>query len=77
LAGSILKLGDAVKNVVSWGVAKEKAIEMGSYTPSKSVGIDSKCGSIAPQHAADFIVLSENCALQETYLNGNLVYKAT
>jgi N-acetylglucosamine-6-phosphate deacetylase len=77
LAGSILKLSDAVKNVVSWGIAKKKAIKMGSYTPSKSVGIESKCGSIVSQHSADFIVLSKDFSLQETYLDGNLVYKAT
>ena len=47
LAGSILQLKDAVKNVVNWGIAsKAQAISMASLTAAISVGIDDRCGQI-------------------------------
>lgn len=71
LAGSILQLKDAVKNVVDWGIATpEEAIYMASTAPAKSIGMDGECGKIAEGHAADFIVLNSNLDLMATYLDG-------
>ncbi|CCI84536.1 n-acetylglucosamine-6-P deacetylase [Lactobacillus pasteurii DSM 23907 = CRBIP 24.76] len=78
LAGSILQLKDAVKNVVDWTiVTPEKAIMMASYVPAKSVNILASCGSIKPDKDADFIVLNPDMTLVETYLNGESRYQAT
>ena len=77
LAGSILQLNTAVKNVVDWNAATpEEAIMMASYVPAKSANVLDKCGSIAPDKAADFIVLNPDMTLSETYLNGKSRYKA-
>lgn len=77
LAGSILQLDVAVKNVVDWNAATpEEAIMMGSYVPAKSANILDKCGSIAPDKPADFIVLNPDMTLSETYLNGESRYQA-
>lgn len=74
LAGSILLLKDAVKNVVKWGIANEfDAIQMASLTPAKSVGIDDKCGIIAAGRCADLNILDENLELVATYINGEIV----
>jgi N-acetylglucosamine-6-phosphate deacetylase len=71
LAGSILKLNDAVKNVVDWNNnTPEEAVMMASYVPAKSCKVDDKCGSILPGRAADFIVLAPDMTLTETYLDG-------
>lgn len=78
LAGSILELKDAVKNVVKWEVASpEEAIRMASLAPAKSVGIEGVCGQIAPGFEADFIVLNEDLELLATYLDGEVRYEAT
>lgn len=75
LAGSILRLYEAVKNVVDWNLATpEEAIKMASYVPAESVGLENVCGSIAPDFAADFIVLDSQLDLLETYLNGSLAF---
>lgn len=77
LAGSILELKDAVKNIVKWGVATPaEALRMASLAPAKSVGISDVCGQIAPGFEADFIVLNDEMALEATYLNGELRYQA-
>ena len=71
LAGSILKLKEAIKNVVDWGIATpEQAVMMASYVPAVSCKIDDKCGIIAEGRAADFIVLETNMDLVATYLDG-------
>ncbi|MGX7205841.1 N-acetylglucosamine-6-phosphate deacetylase [Enterococcus pingfangensis] len=77
LAGSILKLKEAIKNVVEWDIATpEQAIMMASYVPAVSCKIDDKCGSIAEGRAADFIVLEPNMDLVATYLDGVERYHA-
>lgn len=76
LAGSILQLKDAVKNVVDWGIATpEEAIYMASIAPAKSIGMDGECGKIAEGYAADFIVLNPDLALIATYLDGVCRYQ--
>lgn len=76
LAGSVLELITAVQNIVEWGIATpEEAIKMASLVPAQSVGIDDVCGQIKNGYAADFIVLDEKLQLEETYLNGTVVYQ--
>ena len=76
LAGSILKLKDAVKNVVDWQIADAfEAIQMASLIPAKSVGIDNVCGKLKVGFDADFIVLDEDLDLKATYLNGEKVFE--
>ncbi|MBS4192076.1 N-acetylglucosamine-6-phosphate deacetylase [Bacillus sp. FJAT-49705] len=76
LAGSILQLKDAVKNVVDWGIATpEEAIYMASTAPARSIGMDGECGKIAEGYAADFIVLNPDLDLIATYLDGVCRYQ--
>jgi N-acetylglucosamine-6-phosphate deacetylase len=77
LAGSILQLKDAVKNVVEWGIATPaEAIYMASTAPAKSVQVDDECGKIAVGHSADFIVLNPALDLTATYVDGVCRYQA-
>ena len=75
LAGSILKLKDAIKNVVDWEIADVfEAIQMASLIPAKSVGIDDVCGKLKVGYDADFIILNEDLELEATYINGKRAY---
>ncbi|MDR1521604.1 MAG: N-acetylglucosamine-6-phosphate deacetylase [Streptococcaceae bacterium] len=77
LAGSALKLKDAVKNVIDWGIATHKdAVMMASLIPAISCKINDCCGSIRLGQAADFVVLNPDMTLLATYLNGKLRYKS-
>lgn len=76
LAGSILKLKEAVKNVVEWGIATpEEAIMMATFVPATSCKMEDVCGSITRGRAADFIVLSDSLDLEATYLDGVCRYQ--
>lgn len=71
LAGSILQLIEAVKNLVSWELTDlATAIRMASLNPAKSVGLDHVCGKIASGYVADFIVINEAGELKATFLDG-------
>lgn len=77
LAGSILTLDQAVRNVVRWGVATPfEALRMASQTPAESVGIEDVCGSIQVERAADLTVFdADTLDLLTTYIDGNIVFK--
>ena len=75
LAGSILKLKDAVKNVVDWQIADAfEAIQMASLIPAKSVGIDNVCGKLQVGYDADFIVLDDDLDLKATFIDGEKLF---
>lgn len=75
LAGSILKLKEAVQNVVNWDIVDVfEAVQMASLVPAKSVGIDNVCGKIKQGYDADFILLDYDLNLKATYLNGEKKY---
>lgn len=77
LAGSVLELKVALKNVSDWGIASaEQAIRMASYIPAVSAGIADRCGTITAGHDADFIALTPDLHLEATYLDGVCRYKA-
>jgi len=76
LAGSILLLKDAVKNVVDWNIATPaEAIKMASLNAAKSLKLDEVCGQIKSGLEADFIVLDEKLELVATYLDGEKRYE--
>ncbi len=76
LAGSILAMNTAVRNMVEWGITDHaQAIRMASYVPAMSVGIADRCGGIIAGHAADFIALSPDMDVLETWIDGESVYR--
>lgn len=76
LAGSILKLKDAVKNVVDWGIASPfEAIQMASQVPAISVGIEDVAGIIDRGRFADITVIDEDLDIVATYVDGDLKYE--
>lgn len=77
LAGSVLNLNQAVKNIVDWGVATPaEAIKMASEVPANSVGLGDQYGQIAAGRDADFVVMNKDFDVKATYINGEKVYDA-
>lgn len=77
LAGSVLTMNNAIKNVIDWNIASlEEAIKMASYVPALSCNINDVCGSIDQGIDADFIVIDSNLNVYETYINGICKYNA-
>jgi len=76
LAGSVLTMDKAVKNMVNKvGIQLPKAIQMASFNPAKSIGIDDKKGSLGPGKDADIVILNKNLEAELTMVAGKIVYR--
>jgi len=70
LAGSVLTMERAVKNVYQLGYGLTDVIKMATLTPAKIAGIDREVGSIEVGKDADLIVLNDNLDVCATLLKG-------
>ncbi len=75
LAGSALRLADAVRNAVGWGVPLEEAARMASTTPARVLGRPD-LGVIEPGALADLVVLGPDLAVRHTVVGGDVVHSA-
>lgn len=76
LAGSILKMGHAVKNIMAFtGCGLEDAIKMAAINPARQLGVYGRKGSIAAGKDADIVILDENLDVFMTICRGNIAYK--
>lgn len=76
LAGSVLTMDKAVKNMVTKvGIPLPKAIQMASYNPAKCLGIDDKKGSLELYKDADIVILNKNLETELTMVAGKVVYR--
>ena len=77
LAGSVLKMNEAVKNLVEKvGVKFTDAIDYATKNPAKNLGVYEEMGSIKVGKKANFTVLDKNTyEVLLTVRNGNIIYK--
>ncbi len=75
LAGSVLTLDQAVRNVVAWtGTSAGEACAMASQVPARLLGLRSK-GRLAVGFDADLVLLDEALRVQATFREGGCVYQ--
>ncbi|WP_409254252.1 N-acetylglucosamine-6-phosphate deacetylase [Bacillus sp. SCS-153A] len=76
LAGSILKMGAAVKNMMDFtGCSLEDVVEMASVNPAKQINLYRRKGSLSKGKDADIVLLDENLDVVMTFCRGKLAYK--
>ncbi len=76
LAGSIISPLMGVRNLLqATDVSLEHALKMGTCNPAKAIG-DTSIGSIQVGKKADFVLLSQDLQLLQTYIRGKLEYSA-
>lgn len=74
LAGSILRLDEAVRNMVAYsGCPPAEAVRMASTTPAELLQMDRETGHLRPGYRADLILLDEGLNILETYIGGRRV----
>lgn len=77
LAGSVLKMNVAIKNLVEKvGVSLTEAVDFASANPAKNLGLYDERGSIEVGKRADFAVMDKDFNILCTVVGGKLVYKA-
>lgn len=76
LAGSILKMNDAIKNLVlKCDVPFTDAIDYATINPAKNLKLDDEIGSIAVGKSADFTVLTGEFEVMLTVRRGNVIFQ--
>lgn len=71
LAGSILRMDMAVRNMVDYcGCTPAQAIRMASTTPAEVLGIDHETAHLRPGYRADFVLLDDHLNILKTYIGG-------
>lgn len=75
LAGSILHMGDAIRNMMAFtSCSLEDIVIMSSKNPAKQLGVYDRKGSITVGKEADLVVLNENYEVIMTFCRGNLAF---
>lgn len=75
LAGSILKMNDAIKNLVlKCDVPFTDAVDFATVNPAKNLGVYDKMGSIEIGKQANFTVLDGEFKVLLTLRNGKVIY---
>jgi len=74
LAGSVLTLNMAVKNLIQWSdLSVNQAINMASLNPARVLGLDNKLGSIQNGKLANLVVLDREFRVLDTIIKGKSV----
>jgi N-acetylglucosamine-6-phosphate deacetylase len=77
LAGSVLTLNTALKNIItSTDTSLPYAIEMLTMNPAKLLNIDSQKGSIDTDKDADFTIFDDNFNIHFTIAGGKIIYRS-
>ncbi|WP_455662005.1 N-acetylglucosamine-6-phosphate deacetylase [Pradoshia sp.] len=76
LAGSILKMNDALKNMVAFtGCSLRDAVQMAAVNPAKQLNIYDKKGSVAVGKDADLVILDQDYQVRTTICRGKIAYR--
>lgn len=76
LAGSVLKINEAVKNLMDFAnIDFVDAVKCATENPAKNLGLFDKIGSIKENKLANLVVVDKNLNVYLTIRNGNIVYK--
>lgn len=76
LAGSILSLDQALRNLIAFtGCTLSEALATITTTPAKALGLSHERGRIAPGYVADLVLLTPDLHVQTTIVAGGIVYQ--
>lgn len=71
IAGSVLKMNDAVRNYRDHAhVPMHEAVNCASLYAARSIGVSARKGSLEDGKDADIVLLDENCGVHGVYVGG-------
>ncbi|MCI0487283.1 MAG: N-acetylglucosamine-6-phosphate deacetylase [Blastocatellia bacterium] len=76
LAGSVITMRQALKNIIGLGVPVEEAVRMATLVPARVAGIDGWCGSIKNEKRADLVALDDDFEVRLAMIDGVIAFDA-
>ena len=77
IAGSVLKMNQAVRNLRDYGkIPLHEAVRCATLNAATSAGLADRKGSLAPGKDADIVLLDAECNVLETLVRGASVYRS-
>ena len=77
LAGSILTLNRAIKNIIDWtSLPVSEILPMATYNPAKLLGLHNKKGALKTGMDADIVIFDREWNVQHTFLAGRIIYQS-
>lgn len=75
IAGSVITMRDAVRQMLALGVAPHEAAQLASANPARLLGIADSCGSIEEGKRADLTALDEQGNVRLTLIGGRVAFE--
>lgn len=75
LAGSVITMMDAVRMMLSLGVAEVEVARMAATNPARLLGLDGECGSIVEGRRADLVAIDQDGAVRTTIIGGCIAFQ--
>ena len=72
IAGSVITLREALKNMVGLGLPLREAIHMCSLVPARAAGIDGEYGSLERGKRADLVAFDDELNVRMAFVAGRL-----
>ncbi|HXI25194.1 MAG TPA: N-acetylglucosamine-6-phosphate deacetylase [Pyrinomonadaceae bacterium] len=76
IAGSVITMLDAVRMMLTLGLAECEVAQMASLNPARLLGIDQECGSLEEGKCADLVALDENQNVRLTIIGGQIAHES-
>ncbi|HET8678266.1 MAG TPA: amidohydrolase family protein, partial [Blastocatellia bacterium] len=74
IAGSVITMNQALKNVIRMGIEPDKAVRMATIVPARAAGVDSEIGSIKIGKRADLVVFDKDFNVQMGIIGGKIAF---
>lgn len=74
IAGSVITMRQAIKNVVSLGIPVADAFRMASSVPAMAAGIENELGSIQQGKVADLVAFDDGLNVQHAVVAGKMIF---
>lgn len=76
IAGSVITMHDAVKQMLALGFSEPDVSKMASANPAKLLGLEKTHGSMIEGKRADLVVLDKGGNIALTIINGNVAFRS-
>ncbi|MBE3563867.1 MAG: N-acetylglucosamine-6-phosphate deacetylase [Hydrogenibacillus schlegelii] len=74
LAGSVLRMNEALKHLVNAGIPLAAAVRAATLNPARALGLDGERGALLPGRLADVVLLDASFAVRMVWVRGRLVH---